>query len=259
MATLSIEANPRIRYRVAHRDEHLLVVEKPARLATTPGKGHDADTLLNGLFHEFGPQLQNVGRSRDFGLMHRLDRMTSGLLIVALSPRVYDAMADQFRERRIAKFYWAITKRAPAKVPTGAISKPILEEQKAKKLARIGSGGKPAFTAYRLLEANHLAALLECRALTGRLHQVRVHLASIGCPILGDDLYANPAVASAASRLMLHAHRLVLEHPETGAQLDVRAPLPKDIAATLKRVGLAKPGEPGSQQGHQVGGDAVGP
>ncbi|MEQ8317320.1 MAG: RluA family pseudouridine synthase [Phycisphaerales bacterium] len=239
---LSIEPNERVTFTVCYEDEHLLVVNKKARLATVPGKAHASDTLLNGLFCRYGAKLQNVGKAREFGMMHRLDKPTSGLLLVALSTESYDALADLFRNRELAKFYYAITRRAPAKLPTGTINRPILEEQKDKKLARIASSGKPALTAYRLVEQNPAAALLECRAITGRLHQVRVHLASIGCAILGDDLYANPTVADAASRMMLHAHRLAFKHPMTGQQVDVHAPLPRDFVATLKRIGLGKPG-----------------
>lgn len=238
---LTVEPNERINFKVQFEDEHLLVVEKKARLATVPGKAHADDTLLNGLFARYGAKLQNVGKSREFGMMHRLDKPTSGLLLVALSPESYDALADLFRKRELAKFYYAITRRAPAKLPAGTINRPILEEMKNMKLARIASSGKPALTAYRLVEQNPAAALLECRAITGRLHQIRVHLASIGCAILGDDLYANPTVADAASRMMLHAHRLAFKHPMTGQPVDARAPLPRDFLATLKRVGLAKP------------------
>lgn len=238
---LSIEPNERVTFKVRYEDDHLLIVEKRARLASVPGKAHVADTLLNGLFAQYGAKLQNVGKSREFGMMHRLDKPTSGLLLVALSPEAYDALADLFRKREMAKFYYAITRRAPAKLPTGTINRPILEEMKNMKLGRIANSGKPALTAYRLVEQNSAAALLECRAITGRLHQVRVHLASIGCAILGDDLYANPTVAGAASRMMLHAHRMAFKHPMTDAQVDVRAPLPRDFIATLKRLNLSKP------------------
>lgn len=238
---LSIEPNERVTFKVRYEDEHLLIVDKRARLATVPGKAHATDTLLNGLFAQYGAKLQNVGKQREFGMMHRLDKPTSGLVLVALSPESYGALADLFRNRELAKFYYAITRRAPSKLPTGAINRPILEEIKDKKLARIASSGKPALTAYKLIEQSPAAALLECRAVTGRLHQVRVHLASIGCAILGDDLYANPTVADAAGRLMLHAHRLVFTHPITGQQVDVESPVPRDFVATLKRVGLSKP------------------
>lgn len=235
----SVAPNERVSFAVRYEDDHLLVVDKRARLATLPGKGHAEDTLLNGLFARYGARLQNVGAAREFGLLHRLDKPTSGLVLVSLTPECYEAMSGLFRERKIAKFYYAITKRAPAKLPVGTIKRPILEVHKSMKLARVAAGGKPSLTAYRLVAQSDAAALLECRALTGRLHQVRVHLASIGCPILGDDLYANETVAGAAGRLMLHAHRLVFEHPMTGQSIDVASPLPRDFSAMLKRTGLA--------------------
>jgi 23S rRNA pseudouridine1911/1915/1917 synthase len=256
---LSITPNADVPFTIRHQDEDLLVVDKPARIATQPGKGHEHDTLLNGLFTTFGPLLQNLGRTRDFGLLHRLDMQTSGLLIVGLRPRAYDALRAQFESREVKKFYWAVTMRAPKK-PSGVIRRPIIEETEHKKTARISSAGKPAVTAYRVLQvgtaAGH-AALIECRPVTGRLHQVRVHLDSLGCPILGDDVYGPKSVMRAAARLALHAHRLVFKHPVSGESIDVRSPWPKDLTALLKRMGLSKP-ESVVQGAHELGGDGVG-
>jgi 23S rRNA pseudouridine1911/1915/1917 synthase len=243
---LSISPNPDIVFKIRYRDEDLLVVEKPARLVTQPGRGHEDDTLLNGLFAEFGQQLQNLGKARDFGLLHRLDRQTSGLLIVGLKPRAYDALRKAFTQREVKKFYWAITAKAPNK-PSGVIKRPILETDDDKKLAKIAASGKPALTAYRVLQTatkgEGRAALLECRPVTGRLHQVRIHLHSIGCPILGDEFYAPKSKLFVSPRLALHAHRLVFKHPTTGEAVDVRSPWPKDLASVLKRLGLEKPRE----------------
>lgn len=241
---LSINPNPNITYKLRYQDDDLLIVEKPARLVTQPGRGHEDDTLLNGLFAEFGQQLQNLGKARDFGLLHRLDRQTSGLLIVGLKPRAYDALRKAFADRKIKKFYWAIAAKAPNK-PSGVIKRPILETDDDKKLAKISSAGKPALTAYRILQTatkgEGRAALLECRPVTGRLHQVRIHLHSIGCPILGDELYAPKTKLFVSPRLALHAHRLVFKHPTTGETVDVKSPWPKDLGALLKRLGFTKP------------------
>ncbi len=257
---LSIAANDKVVFRTAYEDEHLLVVDKPARLPTQPGKGHERDTLLNGLFARFGPQLQNLGRARDFGLLHRLDRQTSGLLIVGLRSRAYDGLRMQFERREIRKFYWAIASRTPKKA-SGVIRRPILEEAEEKKTARIASGGKPALTAYRLLQTTSIpaghAALIECRPVTGRLHQVRVHLESIGCPIVGDDVYGPKSAARISPRLALHAHRIIFKHPITGERVDVHSPWPKDLAATLKKLGLTTP-DSTVQSAHELGGDPVG-
>lgn len=261
---LSITPNPAILFKIRHRDPGFVVVEKPPGVVTQPGRGHEDDTLLNGLFAEFGPQLQQLGGARDFGLLHRLDRPTSGLVLVALTKDAYDALRAAFEQRTIRKFYWAITSRAPKK-PTGVIRRPIVEDPDAQpdsgrrrggmKLARIGAGGKPAVTAYRVLSSSDRGALLECRPVTGRLHQVRVHLASLGCPILGDSVYAPQRVRAAAPRLSLHAHRLVFDHPRTAERTDVRSSLPRDMARTLTRLGLSRPSR---DQPHKVGGDAIG-
>lgn len=244
---LSIAPNEAVTFKVRHQDEHLLVVDKPAGLVTQPGKGHEHDTLLNGLYAQWGSRLQNLGRNRDFGLLHRLDKPTSGLLIVGLSAAAYDAMREAFAARAIRKFYWAVTHRAPSK-PAGVINRPIQEyedrgEHDGQKLARVSSAGKPSITAYRTLAVGPIgdAALMECRPVTGRLHQVRVHLASIGCEILGDPVYAKSAIARAAPRVMLHSHRVVFEHPLTRERIDVRSPCPRDMGRVLEKFGLPKP------------------
>jgi 23S rRNA pseudouridine1911/1915/1917 synthase len=244
MPQFSVAPNDRISLSIRHEDEHLLVVEKPARMVSTPGLGHETDSLLNGLFARFGNRLQNLGRERDFGLLHRLDRGASGLLIVALRASTYDALRRQFEEREVRKFYFAIVSGAP-RAGAGVIRRPIVEERssasrgrKEMKLARLAPSGKPAVTAYRVLSSAPAASLLECRAVTGRLHQLRVHLESIGCAILGDDVYAAPAIAKAAPRLALHAHRVVFDHPDSKERLDVRAPLPRDLRKVCSKLGL---------------------
>lgn len=246
-ANLSISPNERITFRVRHEDDHLLVVAKPPGVVTLPGLGHADDSLLNGLFARYGARLQNLGRSRDFGLLHRLDRQTSGLLLVALSKDAYDALRKAFEERRIEKFYWAVSHRAPRHA-SGVIRKPIEEydgkagdDPKTRRLARISARGKEALTAYRVLASSPKAALVECRPVTGRLHQVRVHLNSIGAAILGDDAYGPGSVRDAAPRLALHAHRIAFEHPVTGERIDVRAPWPPDLRGLLKRLDLPRP------------------
>ncbi|MBS0191452.1 MAG: RluA family pseudouridine synthase [Phycisphaerales bacterium] len=242
MANFSIEPNPLVPVKVRYEHEHVLVVEKPARLVTIPGKGHDRNSLLNGLFALRGNELQNLGKGRDFGVLHRLDRETSGLLLVATSAGAYDGLRAQFEERKVRKFYIAIAADSPRQ-DSGVIRRPIAEYRashahKEMKLAKISPSGNPAVTAYRVISRSAAASLLECRAVTGKLHQLRVHLQSIGCPIFGDDVYAPPAVAAAAPRLMLHAHRLAFQHPLTGEQVDVSWPLPREMRSVAKRLNL---------------------
>lgn len=247
MAQLSVEPNEAVAVAVLHQDDDVLVVDKPARLVTQPGLGHEKDTLLNGLFARFGPALQNLGAARDYGLLHRLDREASGVLVVALRARAYDALRDLFESREVRKFYWAICMGRP-RADSGVVRKPILEVRRPprpgappKKCAKISGGGKAAVTAYRVLSASPGASLVECRPVTGRLHQIRVHLDAIGAPILGDDLYGPPAVRHAAGRLALHAHRLAFRHPVTGQDLDIRSSLPRDMRRLLTRFSLEAP------------------
>ncbi len=258
--SLSVDPNKDVTFRIAYEDDHVAVIEKPTRLATQPGKGHAEDTLLNGLFARWPNQLQNLGKSRDFGLLHRLDRETSGLLIVALRTAAYDTLRDDFAKRRVRKFYWAICAGTPKK-PAGVIRMPIVESPTAAapKHARSGTGimklaritragsGKPALTAYRVLDVSDHGCLIEARPVTGRLHQVRLHLEAIGCPILGDVLYGPRRVHGASPRLALHAHRIVFTHPVTGQTVDIHTAWPKDLKRVLKDFRLTARTEPAAK------------
>lgn len=262
-------ANPNVRVSIVLDDPDFLVVDKPAGVVTQPGKGHTSDSLLNGLFHHRGALLRNLGEARDWGLLHRLDRETSGLLLVGLRPRAYDALRAAFENREVEKRYWAGVVGRPAK-EAGVIRRAIREatgvasgakrakrsggEHKPMRLAEIVSasapGAKPAVTAYRVLDSNARASLLECRLGTGRLHQIRVHLESIGCPVLGDGLYGGrlppprattQARTPARPRLALHACALAFRHPVTGAPVEVWSPCPADLATLLRRFRLRLP------------------
>ncbi|MFN0132564.1 MAG: RluA family pseudouridine synthase [Phycisphaerales bacterium] len=258
MANLSIAPNDRVKLMVRYEDADVIVVDKPAGVPTQPGLGHLDDTLLNGLFALHGPRLQNLGRGRDFGLLHRLDRYTSGLVVVGLRASAYDAMRLAFERREVRKFYWAVVSPPPSRA-SGIIRRPILEETGERKTATVHPKGKPAITAFRVLATAKpgVAALVECRPVTGRLHQVRVHMASIRAPIMGDEEYGEKA----RHRLALHAHRLVFPHPITGAVIDVRAPWPADLGGLIKRLGIPRPKhdeQAGAADG-EIAGDSVTP
>jgi len=273
MPTRSIEPNERITFKVHHEDVHLLVVAKPSGVVTAPGIGHERDSLLNGLFARFGDRLQNLGAKRDFGLCHRLDRETSGLVVIALSRDAYDGVRAQFEARAVRKLYWAVCHAGP-KRGEGVVRLPIREEVRRKdrytsiKLARIARAGKPALTAYRVLQRSDVATVVEARPVTGRLHQVRLHLDAIGAPVLGDPTYAPRLARDLAPRLALHAHRLALRHPITGDPLDVRTPWPRDLRNLLRKLKLDRPdlatgGAPdpageSSELRHHLGGDPIG-
>lgn len=241
-----IEPNERVTFRIHRDDDQVLVVEKNAGVVSTPGIGHEHDTLLNGLMAAYGPRLRQLGAARDHGMLHRLDRETSGLLLVALTPTAYDTLRAGFEARRIKKFYWALTHKAPRE-HEGVIRRSLTDHVRrtsrytSVRTSRVGKNGKPALTAYRVLGESALAALIEARPVTGRLHQVRVHLASIGAAVLGDDQYGPNIVRDAAPRLALHAHRLAFEHPGTGEMIDVRTRFPKDLRGTLRKMHLDRP------------------
>lgn len=261
-----IEPNDRVAFRVLHEDNDMLVVEKPARVVTMPGVGHQHDTLLNGLYAKYGDRLRQLGVARDHGLVHRLDRDTSGVLCIALTHDAYDGLRAQFEQREVRKFYWAVTIKAPRE-HQGVIKRPIEElvERKDRytsvRRAKLSQAGKPAVTAYRVVEASELGAVIEARPVTGRLHQIRVHLASVGAAVLGDELYGSQRARGISTRLALHAHRLVIQHPVTGKEIDARSPWPRDLRALVKRLDLHRPDVPqdGSNKGtDQVTSDAIG-
>lgn len=242
MPQLSVRPNPSVPFEIRFRDDALIVVDKPAGVVTQPGKKHEHDSLLNGLFAEYGPALQNLGEARDWGLLHRLDRDTSGLVLVALRKSAFDHLLDQFKRRLVQKIYWAVVAGRPAPAQ-GVIQKPIAEVIGARKRAVLARDGKPAITAYRVLQSTNAVSLIEARPKTGRLHQIRVHMASLGFPVLGEDTYAGKFAMPKAPRLCLHATSLSFIHPVDGKRMTVTSPWPEDLKAFLKRLGLASPSE----------------
>jgi 23S rRNA pseudouridine1911/1915/1917 synthase len=231
-----------VAYEVRYGDADLLVVNKPAGVVTQPGKKHESDSLLNGLFCTYGNALQNLGESRGWGLLHRLDKDTSGLVLVALRNRAYEHLRRQFEGRQVKKIYWAIVAGRPSPAQ-GVIQKPIVEIVGKIKKAVIKRDGRQAITAYRLLQSVEAVSLIEARPKTGRLHQIRVHMAAMGCPVLGDALYARGADLPRVPRLCLHAAALSFIHPGTSRRIEVDCPWPADLQKTLKRLRLSPPAE----------------
>jgi 23S rRNA pseudouridine1911/1915/1917 synthase len=243
----SIRLNPSVSFTVRLAEDDFLVVDKPAGVVTQPGKKHEHDSLLNGLFVDYGRQLQNVGASRDWGLLHRLDRDTSGLVLVALRLRAWEHLFEQFKARQVRKVYWAIVCGRPTPAQ-GVIQKPILEVAGARKRAVVHRDGQQAITAYRVLQAVAEASLIEARPKTGRLHQIRVHLADRGHPVLGDDTYGGgqagtPRRGSSlhVPRLCLHAAALSFVHPAGDRRVTVASEWPDDLRGVLRKLGLNEP------------------
>ncbi|MCO5164756.1 MAG: RluA family pseudouridine synthase [Planctomycetes bacterium] len=216
-------ANPDVPLTLRHEDADVLVVEKPAGLAMHPGPGHGANTLQNGLVARY-PELLDLGRARGFGLVQRLDRDTSGLVVVARSARAHEALVAAFTAREVTKRYRALVLGAPP-APEGTVDAPV--------------DGREATSRWEVLGRAGEVSLLRLHPLTGRKHQLRVHLAGLGCPILGDRTHG-PATLPVARRLglprlALHAEALALRHPVSGAPLAFEAPWPPDLEAAWRR------------------------
>lgn len=242
MPQFSIRPNEDVPFEIPFGDEDLLVVDKPTGVVTQPGKGHRHDSLLNGLFAQYGNELQNMGEERNWGLLHRLDKPTSGLVLVALRHRAYDALRKQFERRLVKKRYWAIVWGVP-RPAQAVIQDPISEVVGMIKTATIRRDGQQAITAYKVLDSTNEVALIEARPKTGRLHQIRVHMAARGHIVLGDDLYGGKVKTPTVSRLCLHAAELSFVHPTTQHRVTVHAPCPTDFSKTVTRLGLSLPSD----------------
>lgn len=226
---------------VVYEDQSLVVIDKPAGVVVHPAPGHRDGTLVNGLLHHCGG-LSAIGAPLRPGIVHRLDKDTSGLLVVAKTDAAHLSLARQFAEHSIRRAYRAIVWGVPSTaegVMTGRIGR---NPQDRKKLSVVGRGGKPATTRYRVVDAfDDVASALECWPLTGRTHQIRVHLANLGHPIVGDEAYGgslrkrlagNSAIASAAApirRQALHAILIGFRHPDTHAWCEFSSKIPNDI------------------------------
>jgi 23S rRNA pseudouridine1911/1915/1917 synthase len=256
------EAEP-IPLNVVYEDADIIVIDKPKGLVVHPAAGHASGTLVNALIAHCGASLSGIGGERRPGIVHRLDKDTTGLMVVAKNDRAHRALAAQFAahgrdggpfERGYLAFVWG----APD-LPRGTIDKPIDRHRIARDRMAVREGGREAVTHWQILEryggqkdtrrigrsrfdAEPVASFLACRLETGRTHQIRVHLASIGHPLLGDNVYGGgfrtkaallPAPAQeslkALGRQALHAHILAIEHPTSGKILQLRSELPADL------------------------------
>jgi len=250
---------------VVYEDDDIIVIDKPRNLVVHPAAGNWTGTLVNALVAHCGESLSGIGGERRPGIVHRLDKDTTGLMVVAKNDRAHRSLAAQFAdhgrsgepfERSYLAFVWGAPER-----PHGTIDRPIERDKRARNRMGVREGGREAVTHWRLLkryrgapapqragravkkEAEPVASLLACRLETGRTHQIRVHLASIGHPLLGDAVYGAgfrtkiallPPKAQAAlialGRQALHAHILRIKHPSSGEILEFRSELPPDLA-----------------------------
>ncbi|WP_233996008.1 RluA family pseudouridine synthase [Erythrobacter sp. HL-111] len=234
------EARPQaIPLAIAYEDEHLLVVDKPAGMVVHPAAGNLDGTLVNALLHHCGPGLSGIGGVARPGIVHRIDKDTSGLVVVAKTDAAHEGLAAQFAEHSVHRRYLAVTGGVPRPVEgtiAGRIGRSDANRKKMAVLAEGSSRGKHAVTHYRVLRAFAHAALAECRLETGRTHQVRVHCASIGHALLGDPLYGStpkplrPLIARLGfARQALHAAELGFMHPILRKRVRFESILPPDM------------------------------
>ncbi|MCB0989942.1 MAG: RluA family pseudouridine synthase [Acidimicrobiales bacterium] len=231
-------ANASIDLVVVHEDDDVVVIDKAPGLVVHPGAGHHDDTLVNAMLARY-PDLADVGDPNRPGIVHRLDRDTSGLLVVARNEDAYDDLVAQLSDRSVTRRYEAICSGRPTP-SRGVVDAPIGRSRRSRTKMAISYDGKPARTHYQELahfddpiEASHV----ECHLETGRTHQIRVHLAAIGAPVMGDVTYGRPD-SFGAGRVMLHAASLAFEHPSSGDVVRFDSPLPADMVAVLARLRL---------------------
>ncbi len=231
---------------ILFEDRHLIVINKPAGLVVHPAAGHPSGTLVNGILHHC-PDLGGIGGEMRPGIVHRLDKDTSGAIVVAKTSQAVAGLANQFKSRTVAKQYLALVHGIP-KQESGRIDLPVGRHPvDRKKMSTSSAQGREALTLWRIQEQFDGAALLEVDLKTGRTHQIRVHCHAIGHPLIGDQVYSfrramsNLAksnrslylAAKKAGRQMLHAHRLGFTHPVNAEWHQFEAPLPKDIASVI--------------------------
>jgi 23S rRNA pseudouridine1911/1915/1917 synthase len=223
---------------IVHEDDDLIVIDKPVGLVVHPAAGNWTGTLLNGLLHRW-PALHGVPRA---GIVHRLDKDTSGLLVVAKTLRAQTSLVRQLQERRMSRQYLALVWGQP--VSGGRIEAAIARHPRERTRMAVSQSpqAKPAITHYTRLSTGTLdgkpVSLLQCRLETGRTHQIRVHLQSIGFALVGDAVYGKSHLAAIFPRQALHAERLGFVHPATGQSCEWHAPLPEDMASLMKRASI---------------------
>ena len=223
---------------VVYEDQALLVVDKAAGMVVHPAPGHPAGTLVNALLAHC-PELATSGGERP-GIVHRLDRDTSGLILVAKNDKVRRALQRQFKERQVQKAYTALLD-GHLQPAWGRIEAPVGRDPQHRQRMAVLSGGREAVTEYHVLEqfAHQVGpaagdySLVEAEPLTGRTHQIRVHFASIGHPVVGDEVYGRRRQRLPVPRQFLHARRLGFKHPLTGERLSLEAPLPEELDTLL--------------------------
>lgn len=232
-----------------HEDDDLIVIDKPAGLVVHPGAGVRSGTLVHGLLHHH-PGIAPVGGADRPGIVHRLDKDTSGLMLVAKTERAHRALVEAIRERRVRRVYQALV-WGDVRGDSGRIDAPVgRDPRQRKRMAVVRRGGRPAASLWQVLERFGIATLLRVELETGRTHQIRVHLSHAGHPVIGDPTYGGrgrkglslghlerslaSALLACLQRQALHASELVFRHPMTGSESRFEAPLPHDFSRAVE-------------------------
>ena len=232
-----------VEFNVLYEDNSIIVVDKPPGITVYPGAGREEETLVHGLLHHFKGLSSGYEPLRP-GIVHRLDKDTSGVMVIAKTDQAHATLGELFKERRVKKEYLAIC-RGHLEDECGRIDHSIGRHPvHRKKMSILTRSPRPAITLWEKLESLYGATLLKVRILTGRTHQIRVHMAAIGHPLLGDRLYGGPShIQFKGKRLeiprqMLHAFRLSFPHPTSGKQVQFEAPVPMDMRSLLEQLKL---------------------
>ena len=223
---------------ILYEDEYLLVLSKPAGMVVHPGYGHPGGTLVNGLLAHW-PGIAEVGGANRAGIVHRLDKETSGLLVVAKDEATCTALQRQFKRRQVFKTYLALVE-GRMHPREGIIEVPVGRHKHQRKKMAVVRTGREASTTYRAVEYFGDHTLLEVRPLTGRTHQIRVHLAWFGFPVVGDTIYGRRRQRLLPTRHFLHASRLRFVHPATCEDVEFESPVPPELRAVLKQLSRAR-------------------
>jgi 23S rRNA pseudouridine1911/1915/1917 synthase len=219
---------------ILFENDDLIVVNKPAGMVVHPAAGHDRGTLVNAVLG-YAPDIEGIGGEERPGLVHRLDKDTSGLIVLAKNERAHRWLQDQFRLRKVDKTYLALVDGAPP-TPTGRVEAPVgRDPSHRKKMAIVPlTKGREAISEYRTLETFKAHTLLEFHPLTGRTHQIRLHCAFLGCPIVGDLIYGHKKLSLDIARHFLHAHKLTITLPNETKPRTFEAPLPEELTDALE-------------------------
>ena len=230
-----LQADPSVDITIVHLDDHAVVIDKPAHLVVHPGSGVKGATLVNGLLAQF-PEMASVGEPDRPGIVHRLDKGTSGLLMVARTELAYQSLVRQLAQRTVLRRYESVV-HGLLDADSGLIDAPLGRSPRDATRRAVVADGRPARTRYEVVERFSAAECtrVSCRLETGRTHQIRAHLSAIDHPVLGDDRYGGQSIHGLA-RPFLHAAELGFEHPESGEQLQFRSALPEDLSAVLSRL-----------------------